>query len=387
MDELEPIGQALRRELGSPPQAWQDAQRAKLWAGLRQPAQRRKLGRFAQWAAASVAIAGLVLWLVAARPAAPAERWLIAEELGKPLRLDDGSSIALDPGARGRLLEDSATVRFDLHQGRAKFDVNPARKRAWTVSAGKNQVLVVGTRFSVFYGTGDAFEVEVERGVVAVRVPDRNASVELKAGDRFEGLPERLEVAHGAASARVPEQKPAREPMPEAAAAPAPVTEATAPAPASADWQARYRAGKYAESLSLARAGAVDKRLGELSASALAELAEVARLGGDPELAVRALTTLLRRFPGAPEARESRFLLGRVHALRGDRAAAIDAFESYLGSGASALYSNEALGRLMELYSARGDSERASAIARRYLERSPNGPYHRLATSLIATKR
>jgi TolA-binding protein len=135
--------------------------------------------------------------------------------------------------------------------------------------------------------------------------------------------------------------------------------------------------------LSLVRASGVDRRLGELSPGALSELAEAARLGGDAELAARALTTLLRRFPGAPEAREGRFLLGRVHALRGDRAAAIDAFESYLGRGVSSVYANETLGRLMELYTARGDAERARGIARRYLERAPNGPYRRLAQSLV----
>ena len=140
------------------------------------------------------------------------------------------------------------------------------------------------------------------------------------------------------------------------------------------------------ESLALARAGRVDKRLGELPPDALADLAEAARLGGDPELAVRALTALLRRFPGAPEAREVKFLLGRVQVLRGDAGAAVAAFESYLGDGRSALYTNEALGRLMEIYSTRGDTQAAQGIARRYLARAPNGPYRRLADSLLTPR-
>jgi TolA-binding protein len=382
-DELRPLATALQRELGAPPPAWQDAQRARLREGLRNSVRPPVLRRAAPWAVASVAVAAALVWFVSSRPAASVERWLVAEELREPLALDDGSSIALDRGARGRLFADDTTVRFDLHQGRASFEVNPVRKRTWTISAGKNQVRVVGTRFSVFYGPGDAFEVDVERGIVDVRVPDRNANVELKAGDHFRGRPGRMELAGNTPSARPPSPTPVDGRAHDAPAAEPTIGAAPPAPPSSADWQARYRAGNYTESLSLVRASGVDRRLGELSAGALAELAEAARLGGDPELAARALTTLLRRFPGAAEAREGRFLLGRVHAVRGDRRAAIEAFESYLRNGASSVYANETLGRLMELYSARGDAERAQDIARRYLERAPNGPYGRLARSLV----
>src|SRR4029079_2175104 len=97
----------------------------------------------------------------------------------------------------------------------------------------------------------------------------------------------------------------------------------------------------------------------DLPAGARAELPPAPRLGGDPELAVRALTLLIQRYPGAAEARDGRFLLGRVDVLRGDDAAAVDAFEGYLRSGSSGRYASEARGRLMELYAKRGDSERA----------------------------
>ena len=162
----------------------------------------------------------------------------------------------------------------------------------------------------------------------------------------------------------------------------APATSAPRP-----DWQLRYSEGKYAESLALVRAHGVNKRLSELSASALAELADVARLGGDPELAVSALTLLLQRFPSAPEARDGKFLLGRVQVLRGDDRAAVDAFESYLRRATSGRYVNETRGRLMELYSKRGDTDRARAVAEQYLAATPNGPYGRLARSLISAER
>jgi len=72
---------------------------------------------------------------------------------------------------------------------------------------------------------------------------------------------------------------------------------------------------------------------------------------------------------------------------RGDSAAAVDAFESYLLRTPSGRYVNETRGRLMELYSKRGETERARAIAQRYLAATPNGPYRRLAHSLVTPER
>ena len=97
---------------------------------------------------------------------------------------------------------------------------------------------------------------------------------------------------------------------------------------------------------------------------------------------MRALAALQKRFPSSAEAREAKFLLGRVYALRGDKNSAITSFESYLGQRGTSPYATETIGRLMELYSDRGDTERARAMAERYLERAPNGPYKRLALSL-----
>jgi TolA-binding protein len=336
----------------------------------------------------------VLIWFVASRPATSVDRLLVAEAMAEPFQLEDGSRISLDPGSRGRLRTGDIGVQFNLQQGRASFDVRPRHGRGWTVNAGWNEVRVVGTRFNVSYTPGEVFEVEVERGMVAVQVPDRPGSIELKAGEQFRASPERAEAVREASSA--PELARPTSSAPELArpTGSEPTADAEAPqmgaasGPESnvtraraADWQADYRAGNYAEALVLARSSGADKRLGELSASALLELSEAARLGGDPELAVRALTALLRRFPVTSEAREARFLLGRVQALRGEGASAIEAFEGYLASGATR-YASEALGRLMELYSARGDTDRAREIARRYLERAPNGPYHRLAQSL-----
>jgi hypothetical protein len=341
----------------------------------------------------AVALAGVVVWSAAREPAPPTlERSLVATEMRAPFRFEDGSTLSLDSGARGRLTADGASVRFELGSGRARFNVSPGQGRSWLVTAGKNEVRVVGTRFSVSYVPSGAFEVDVEHGVVSVRVPEHGTSIELGAGEHLRASSGRFETGRSAAAARVTTAprlhdgnratSDGAEPEPQSTA-PEPRLEAGVEIEPAADWRASYREGRYAASLSLLRARGLDRRLNELDARTLAEVADAARLGGDPHLAVRALNALMRRFPRAPEARDGKFLLGRVHALRGDHGAAISALEGYLEPGGSAQYANEAMGRLMELYSARGDEARARAMARRYLAGAPGGPYRRLASSLV----
>jgi len=391
MTELEPLATALRQELGDPPEAWQARQLARFRDALAEKPARPLFFRRALPIAAVLALAGVLVWMtLREQPAEVVERWLVAAEQEQPFRFDDGSNIALGPRGRGRLVADAASVRFDLHGGHASFDVTPGQRRTWTITAGKNEVRVVGTRFSVSYAASEAFEVDVERGIVSVRVPERSASIELKAGDHLRGRPGHLEVAHGTAKALSPaptNADRATEPEPQGTTAHAARRVPPGETTANAEWRDRYREGKYAESLALLRASGAANRLDELPASTLTVVADIARLGGDPDLAVRALTVLMRRFPRAPEARDGKFLLGRVHALRGDRAAAIAAFESYLEPDGSTQYANEAVGRLMELYSGRGADDRARAMARRYLENAPDGPYRRLARSLVLPPR
>jgi TolA-binding protein len=384
MTELDSLAKALKKELGAPPEVWQRTQRERLRESLARNPQRPGVLRFAPvLAAALVAVCALV-WVTWRGPIGDqGEPRAGVEAFAGPIRLEDGSGISLAPGGRGRLMSDARAVRFELQSGRADFDVVPSQKRTWTITAGKNVVTVIGTRFSVTYDPSGAFDVQVERGMVSVQVPERRASVELKAGDHLRGRSGQMEVSHTSPGepARAAAESPRTEaPEPAVSASPAPPAEPT-PVP-SADWRGRYRDGKYAEALTLLRASRVTERLEELGPRALAEVADVARLGGDTKLAARALTLLIRQYPRAGEARDAQFLLGRVHALSGDRASAIRAFESYLEPGGSTQYANEATGRLMELYAGRGDEERARTMARRYLTHAPNGPYRRLALSL-----
>jgi TolA-binding protein len=385
MTKLEALAKVLRAQVGAPPESWQRAQRERVREALGEKRRRSTLFRFAPVLAASLALVCALVWLpLRGRGSGHGESARATQALTAPMRLEDGSSIVLAPGGRGRLTTHADAVRFELEGGRADFDVVPGQERTWTITAGKNEVTVVGTRFSVTYNPSGAFEVGVERGAVSVRVPERGASVMLKAGDHLRGGPGRMEVTHRAepAPAQIVEER-VRAELPQPAVSASPVAPAESTARAQNDeWRDRYRDGKYAEALALLRANRVSERLEEFGPRMLAEVADVARLGGDFKLAARALSLLFRQYPRASEARDAQFLLGRVHALSGDRASAIRAFESYLERGSSTQYANEATGRLMELYSERGDAEQARVMARRYLSSAPHGPYRRLALSL-----
>jgi TolA-binding protein len=137
--------------------------------------------------------------------------------------------------------------------------------------------------------------------------------------------------------------------------------------------------------LALAKEQGFDRLLSTLSVQKLADLANAARLGGDAELALQALNALERRFPKSAQAADAEFLVGRLHASRGESRSAVAWFEKYLKNGEQAPYAVEAMGRLVELYFAEGNLDRARIMAKKYLERSPDGPYRRLCTTVLQT--
>jgi TolA-binding protein len=386
MNEFEALARELKRQLPPVPDARVSSQLGRL---LRDPRVRRPPLR-RRWLvlAVSAAIVGVLFslpWSPHTRPPVT-ERWLEAEHSALEQELADGTRLRLDPGARGLASDgEKDGVRFTLEHGRATFDVVPQNGRVFRVMAGKHSVSVLGTRFSVAFEPGGAFNVSVERGSVLV-VPAEGSPIRLAAGERFDqGSPP---LAH---APRAESVKPA-DGAPQASAgqaAPSPATPKSRPRPEprstahESRWRQLHRQREYAAALAAARDEGLGRLIDELGPVPLADLADVARLGGDLPVALQVLTAIQRRFPETEQAEQAQFLSGRILVQLGRGPEAATVFESYLGAHPDGQLSTEALGRLLELRANDGDTARARRLAERYLQRAPNGPYRRLARSLI----
>jgi hypothetical protein len=311
-----------------------------------------------------------------------------AKELGQHQALDDGTTILLDPGASGQVIEArSDYVRFELQRGRALFDVTRNAHRSFHVAASGYDVRVLGTKFTVeLAALMQEVRVSVERGSVSVLPPGEAETILLGPGDWLDGPRDRPEVhrsrlveppaAHGIV--------PSVPFIPAFTATPPPKALRTNASTAASPWLALYHQGKYGAALSAARSVGFPRLVDDLGADDLAALADAARFGGDAPDAILALSALERRFPGTALAARATFLIGRVGVAHGDLRGALAAFERYLDQYPTGTYSIEALGRLIELYSKQGNRQHAAELARQYLQRAPDGPYARLARSLTS---
>ncbi|MES1185164.1 MAG: FecR domain-containing protein [Myxococcales bacterium] len=295
--------------------------------------------------------------------------------------LADGSSLSLSALSLARVSTASDSTRCVVEVGNVRFDVAPQKGRLFTVIAGAFEIRVVGTRFRVTRDAAGVVEVHVDHGVVRVKAPNRNAPIELEAGDRLRGDDSGISVTHPAPSSSPAAAESATPNLDPQSLAPD-ARKASAAAPPS-DWRALYRERKYAAALASARQLGVEHLLDSLDARVLSDLADTARLAGDSDLALRTFASVERRFPGTPRARDALFLSGRIHATRGQAAAARTRFEQYLALNSHGSYAIEATGRLVELYAAGGDP-RAKSIAKTYLELAPDGPYQRLCRSVLS---
>jgi TolA-binding protein len=398
MDELNALAAELREQLGPAP-VETDAQ----WRRLQQDSRLKAPRRFERrrWTLGlAFGFAAVVLCVVLARvPFGSGFKELSASAAPETFHLADGSELVLERESRGELHESAQGTSFLLDSGKVRFEVAPQQGRTFEVRAVGYAVTVVGTRFDVSLGANGGVLVEVAHGVVEVKPPGDRALVRLVAGDRLDGdAGGKVTVHHqstqpGARSLAAETAGVASAPTAAAPGStgaelvvevPAQLRSAPTGPLSRADWRALFQERRYPEALASARALGVEGLLKGLDASGLSDLADTARLAGDASLGVRSLETLRARFPGGAQASRAAFLLGRAHALSGNRKGAARAFEAHLAEDPQGPHSVEALGRLMELYSALGDRSRARTAAERYLERAPKGPYERLARSLVA---
>jgi hypothetical protein len=392
MDDLDALARQLRHELPPVPEELQGRQLQRLLLDPGARIARPRRASPAAWVLVSAVVCALalMLWVLprASAPCVTASVSLTAATTELRHQLPDGSVIRLRPGALGKLQDSGAAgVRFELERGRGDFSVTLGRERVFTVKAGKYEVQVLGTEFSVSYESAGLISVAVTRGLVSVRDGVRPA-LQLAAGDRMTGGDGELEIVRAVANRDASAVATLAAPNLDGAPSSGPEHRAASPsAPVPAPgWRELYQRGDYRAAVAAARTAGLSGLVERLGAADLADLADAARLGGDLPAALMALRALERRFPRAAPAQAAGFLIGRVLTQTGQRSEATAAFERYLALEPNGIYSLEAMGRLMELYGPSDNAGRARILADHYLERAPSGPYQRLARSL-ATRR
>ena len=354
---------------------------------------------------------------------------------GVKLSFNEGSQLALMPGARGRLLSvNDGGARMAVEQGTASFRITPSSRHRWLVDVGPFLVTVKGTVFTVSWDAGsERFELRLRRGRVAVSGPVSGGDLELRAGQRLvvnlpraetlitedagqdrDGAPGTQSATDSATSSRTDVGEPAETPSPAlappaadkaqreklavvAAAAPAPAKlrrrgaaagPPTSPAGGRMDgprrWDQAMAGGDWDRILDDVERDGVAATLTGASDEELLALANAARYRRRTDLAREALAAERRRFPSSRRALDATYLLGRVEeATTGGRARAVEWYDEYLSRAPSGTYASEALGRKMTLLNELEGPSRARRLAEEYLRRFPGGSYAGSAQALM----
>jgi transmembrane sensor len=320
---------------------------------------------------AMIAVALLPRWLHPAGPlllagggelstlavpgAAPEER--------RVLSLSDGSTVAIDRGARLELVENTATS-FVAKQpaGRVSYSVTPGGPRRWSIESPLATVEVVGTEF-VVDADGEHLRVDVQRGVVVVR---------------GEHVPDRVQRLIAGGSLEVVRPTP-RAPEPSAAASaagpsPVPPAPALTSRPVSAPWKDSASRHAYDDAYAALGPGGVARASERASVDELLSLADVARFSNHPQDAVSPLSRVISAHRSDPRAPLAAFTLGRVELdSLNEPGRAADAFSSAIELGLPRSLLEDAYARLVEARGRAGDRAGARDAAADYARLFPAG--------------
>jgi len=273
--------------------------------------------------------------------------------------LTDGSVVTpLDPTSH--LVARSVSPRLvvlELQAGSAHFDVTPNREREFRVRAGRVNVLVVGTKFTVERREARTM-VAVEGG--RVRVQWERGEQLLEPGERGSFPP--VENASEAAS----DSKPAIEPEVPAERS------RIEPRRTETDWRLLANRGEFTAAYRILRVHGKPALRPKLDDLLLA--ADVARKAGHAADSVPYLERALAMQAGDPRSAVVAFTLGRVRlADLHDPAGAADAFARARSAAPEGPLAEDALAREVEARARSGDKIRARALAEEYIRTWPSG--------------
>ena len=380
----------------------------------------RRLKKLQVWwaVAATVAMAAFVLAVVAWRGAralsytvdrgrVEPSGFITAQTADPPrLRFSDGTEVRLGSETKASLRSvDNRGARVSLADGIAQVDVKHLQGSRWLFDAGPFLIAVTGTAFTLEWRQGDEqLDVRMQRGSVRVNGPLSDEATVLIAGQHLTVRVRQHETVIRAlgdeASIPPPSLRAPDHASPPSAAlqdtTPRPIVSRTASAPApppgstvsasasigSLNWQAELAGGDFETIVRQAEHVGLETCLAEAGSADLAALADAARYGRHDDIARRALLAQRRRFALSPAGRDTSFLLGRLEETEQHGAAAIDWYDKYLSEVEAGTYASEALGRKMNLTQRLYGDDRASAVARDYLDRFPHGTYAARARAL-----
>jgi transmembrane sensor len=405
------VAEALDEHAVARRQAVERAGHRYLAVAVQRPARSRGVP-FALAAAFAAVLLGIgVFALVRSRPLVftaaeqpgVVETWVAAPaDHAIPLRFSDGTLLRLEPSSRARVVAvDARGASLALESGSLHAEVVHSGQSAWRVIAGPLTVRVTGTRFDVRWSaSAEEFSVAVTQGSVAISGAVVGEERAVRAGETLRVFvsEHRLEHANtaelaGAERAKAPAPAPAPgltelgaapsltpdEPKPSATSSPAAASSARAP-----DWRQLARKGSLREAFAAAHATGFEAACASASPSELLQLADGARLSGNPPSARQALLRLRSAFPGDARRAAAAFTLGKIafdqtHAY----AEAAEWFATSIREQPGGSLAREAAGRLIEARRRSGDDAGARRAAEGYLLRYPDGPHAELARSLV----
>lgn len=327
------------------------------WSVIAADTPRRRLPQWLVPAVSAVAVLVMTILLVlnvgrAPAPLTLAEGALLESGAVHAITLSDGSRVRLGEASRVRLVTSRADdVRIALEKGDTELDVTHVAGRRFTVTAGRFDVVIVGTSLRVVLAEAGVVTVSVTHGRVEVKnrdgsEPPRSIS-EGESWSSGSTAPSPTAVQDDPAA--VPSAATTTSPSAEAtsSAATAPTASASAPT-----WGSR-----------IAGAGARE----------LLEMAQDARVHGRARDAALALDSLRRRYRGDGRAGLAAFELARLRMDSfGDARGALEALEDAIALGGAAPYREDAEARRVAILDAM-HAGGCAAARDAYLARYPHG--------------
>ena len=413
-NQAERIGRMIRDRLGEPDEAGIDPAEKAVFSAMEQLSTQRRSFRLYGAAAAIAVIAGSVILGRFVRPSAVTYQigdgaienetadWVRNSDLPQlPIVFENGSRFVLERQTIVKVVEsDADRVRIDLNRGSLEAHVNGNGHTEWWVDAGPYSVRVLGTVFTVDWDPdAERLEVAVTSGHVSVQGEDIGKGVVLDAGRRLVSLKSDIHIDSPSDNdASVSDVSIAKQNVVataneagivERSITPAssghrtvPVNRHSTPSTPVAKaeplspLQSRIDARDWTSAVALLEETGAEETARSAALDVLWHLADAARRSGRSALSEQLFISVRRRFPRTERAATAAFLLGKIALdAHRDPAAAERRFNAYLYESPGGALSEEALGRLIEVYSALGQKEVAARAALRYLDRYPNGSF------------